>query len=205
MTAWRVTYLPESTSEARRALTVTVVDPESSSLETFVSRLSGGALGAEWTQGRVIRSIEANEFYARRRRNPAILASVTVVVAVVSVIAGFALVGVVSHGPPARHAWYGTLYTGAACAEGCFSQPLTEVFPNGSEISGTWTAAQPAVIFIQTTNGTICPGGTQSGSSCTEPGVISGSFEFRYAEGTLNFVAGSQDPENVSVTGYWST
>jgi len=59
MSAWRVTYLPESTTDARPVVTVTVEDAESPSLEAFVSRLSGGALGLEWTNGRVICSVEA--------------------------------------------------------------------------------------------------------------------------------------------------
>jgi hypothetical protein len=205
MTAWRVTYLPAPTMETRRPFAVTVEDPDSPSLETFVSRLSGGALGVEWTQGRVIRSVEAFERYENRRRRLFLTALLTGLVAA-SVVTGLVLVGVVPSGAPYRHSWSGTLYTGAASEAGCFSQPLVENFPNGSQISGTWTAPQAAVIFIQTTNGTICPGGTQSTpNECTEPGVTSGAFEFTFAGGSLSFEAGSQNPENVSVSGDWST
>jgi hypothetical protein len=92
MTAWRVTYLPAPTTETRRPFAVTVEDPDSPSLETFVSRLSGRALGVEWTQGRVIRSVEAFERYENRRRRLFLTALLTGLVAA-SVVTGFVLVG----------------------------------------------------------------------------------------------------------------
>jgi len=208
MSVWRVTYLPESTSETRRPLTVTVADPESPSLETFVSRLSGGALGVEWTQGRVIRSIEAFEHYQNRHRRVLLTALLTALVAA-SVVTGVMLLGVLPNSAPYQHPWSGAAYTGASCATGCFSQPIAESFPNGSQVSGTWTAPQPAVVFIHTSNGTICPGGTPSSygpnGSCSEPGVTSGTFSFASVGGTVYFTVGSQNPENVSLSGYWST
>jgi hypothetical protein len=208
MTAWRVTYLPEPTSETRLPLTVTVEDPESSSLETFVSRLSAGALDAEWTQGRVIRSIETFEHYQSRHRR-VFLTSLLAALLAASVVTGAILVGIVTNSAPYHHPWSATTYTGASCGVGCFSQPIAESFPNGSQVSGSWTAPQPAVIFIHTSNGTICPGGTPSGygpnGSCSEPGVTSGTFTFTSFGGTVYFTAGSQNPENVSVSGFWST
>lgn len=208
MTAWRVTYLPESTTETPRPVTVTVEDPESPSLETFVTRISGGALGVEWTQGRVIRSVEAIEHDARRRRRPFVTALLIALVAG-SVVTGIALLGIVPSSPLYQHPWSATTYTGASCGEGCFSQPIAESFPNGSYVSGTWTASQPAVLFIQTSSGTVCPGGTPSNygpdGSCSEPGVTSGTFGFTSVGGMVYFTFGSQNPENVSVSGSWSS
>lgn len=208
MTAWRVTYLPEPTAENRRPRTVTVEDPESPSLETFVARLSGGALGVEWTQGRVIHSVQAIQRNARWYRRPFVTAPL-IALAVVSVVTAVVLLAFVPSGPLYQHPWSATAYTGASCGEGCFSQPATENFPNGSYVSGTWTASQKAVLFIQTSTGNYCPGGTPSSfgrdGSCSEPGVTFGTFDFTAVGGPVYFTFGSQNPENVSLSGYWST
>jgi hypothetical protein len=208
MTAWRVTYLPEPTAETRHPLTVKIEDPESPSLQTFVSRLSGGALGVEWTQGRVIQSIETLEQYQSRHRRVYLIAALTALVAA-SVVTGVFLAGTVPNSAPYHHPWSATTYTGATCAEGCFSQPVAESFPNGSQVSGSWTGGQPAILFIHTSNATFCPGGTPSSygpsGSCTEPGVTAGTFSFTSVGGTVYFTAGSQNPENVSLSGYWIT
>jgi len=207
MSAWRVTYLPESTTDARPAVTVTVEDPESPTLETFVSRLSGGALGLQWTNGRVICSVEAFGRHDSRNRRYFVTAFIAGVV-VGLVFTGVVFLGFNSNSPLYQHPWSGTAYTGASCGEGCFSQPITESFPNGSYVSGSWIAPQPAVLFIHTTDGNFCPGGTPSSygpdGSCTEPGVTSGSFSFTSVGGVVVFTVGSQDPENVTVSGYWS-
>ena len=208
MTVWRVTYLPVPTTETRRPLSVTVADPESPSLETFVTRLSGGALGVEWTRGRVIRSIEAFEHYQSRHRRVYLTALLAALVAA-TVLTGVLLAAIVPNSAPYKHPWSAATYTGASCGTGCFSQPIAESFPNGSQVSGSWTAPQPAVIFIHTGNDTICPGGTPSiygpDGSCSEPGVTSGTFSFTSVGGTVYFTAGSQNPENVSLSGDWST
>jgi hypothetical protein len=207
MSAWRVTYLPDSTTETLRPVSVTIEDPGSPSLEAFVSRLTGGAFGVEWTQGRIIRSVEAFERYENQHRRRFVTALLVALVAGI-VVTGVALLGFAPTSPLYQHSWSATTYTGAVCAEGCFGQPIAESFPNGSQVSGSWTAPQPAVIFIHTSNGTICPGGTPSSygpeGSCSEPGVTSGTFSFASTGGTVDFTAGSQNPENVSVSGYWS-
>jgi len=208
MTAWRVTYLPESTSATRTPVTVTIEDPASPSLGAFVSRLSSGELGIEWAHGRDIRSVQVVESIEHRHRRRLLTALLAVLVA------GFMLTGVAalrfdSGSPLYEHPWSGTAYTGASCGEGCFSQPLAESFPNGSYVTGTWTASEPAVVFIQTSSGELCPGGSPSGfftnGSCSEPGVTSGTFGFSSVGGPVYFVIGSQGPQNVAVSGYWST
>ena len=207
MTAWRVTYLPDSAADPRRSVTVTVEDPESPSLATFLSRLSGGALGVEWTTGRVIQAAETFERHVRRQR----ISVATAIV--VGIVVAIVLTGVVFPGSPTTSSlyqspWSATAYTGASCGEGCFSQAIAESFPNGSYVAGTWTAALPAVLFIHTANGTLCPGGTPSSygasGSCSEPGVTSGRFSFTSVGGEVYFTVGSQNPENVNVSGYWS-
>jgi hypothetical protein len=212
MGVWRVSYLSEPSAETRRVLTVTVDDPESPSIETLVSRLSGGALGIEWTQGRVIRSIEALEHRRSRHRRIVLMALLPALVAalvVVSLVFGGFLGGTVPNSAPDHHPWSAATYTGAVCGTGCFGQPITESFPNGSQVSGSWSAPQPAVVFIHTTNGTICPGGAPSSygpnGSCSEPGTVSGTFSFTSVGGAVYFTVGSQNPENVSLIGYWYT
>jgi hypothetical protein len=198
MTAWRVTYLPESTAGRRRPVTVTVDDPASVTLDSFVVRLSGGALGAEWTRGRVIQSIEAPEHSKRRQRTAGLTA-----LAAVIVVSGVVLVGFYV---PIPHSWSFTIYASGSCPNGCGDQTIYQSYPNGSQVSGSWSAPYPLSLIISTANGIVCPaGGIQSGpTSCSQTNAASGSFEFTSMGGTVSFVALSQNPENVSVSGSWS-
>jgi len=207
MTAWRVTYLPEPTAESRRPVTVTVEDRESASFEAFVSRLSSGALGAEWTQGRVVRGVV--EFDPGESRRGTRVVTVVITAAVVGIVViALVLLAFVPSGPLYQHPWSATMFTGAVCATGCFSQPITENFPNGSSVTGTWSAPQPAVLFIHLTSGNICPGGNPSSfgpdGSCSEPGVTFGEFNFTAPGGPVGFTVGSQTPQNVTLSGDWS-
>jgi hypothetical protein len=198
MPAWRVTYLPDSTAVARRRSTVTVEDSESQSLDTFVKRLSEGALGAEWTRGRVIQSVEALDAYKRRHRKVALTALTAAIV-----VGGIVLVGFVV---PIPHSWSFTIYASGACPNGCGNQMVYQSFPNGTQVTGTWSAPHPLSLIIQTAHGIVCPqGGFQSGpGDCSQIAGASGSFGFTSVGGTVSFVALSQVPENVSVSGSWS-
>lgn len=208
MGRWRVTYLPNSSSNPRDAVATTIDDPESESFEVFVTRLSNGSLGVEWNQGRVIQSVEATTNYDVRRRESRNTAIVFVVVAV-GVVLSVSLLWISPITLLDRHPWSGTEYTGASCGEGCFGQPLTENFPNGSLVAGAWSAPQPVVLFIATTLAHYCPGGSPSSygqdGGCSEPGESSGSFSFTASGGPVYFTFGSESPENVSVSGSWSS
>jgi hypothetical protein len=198
MSAWRVTYLPGPTSAARRSVTVALEDPGSQTLETFVTRLLSGALGAEWTNGRVIQSIESLELFQRRRRRIAFTALTAAIVVGVIVLVGFFV--------PIPHYWSFGIYASGACPNGCGNQEIYQNFPNGTQVSGTWSAPVAVSMLIQTADGIVCAqGGSQNGpGDCSQTGTTSGSFEFTSVGGTVSFVALSQVPENVSVSGSWS-
>jgi len=198
MPAWRVTYLPDATKGVPRRSTVTVEDPESLSLDTFVKRLSEGALGAEWTKGRVIQSVEALEVSKRRHRTIGLTALTVAIVVGLIVLGGFVI--------PFPHSWSFTIYASGACPNGCGDQTIYQSFPNGTQVSGSWSAPYPLSLIIQTNHGIVCPqGGTQtSPTDCTQSSSTSGSFGFSSVGGTVSFVALSQVPENVSVSGSWS-
>jgi len=198
MSAWRVTYLPEPTSAARRSVTDTLEDPGTQSLEAFVSRLVSGALGAEWTNGRVIQSIESLELFQRRRRRTALATLTTVIVVGAIVLVGFLV--------PIPHYWSFRIYASGSCPSGCGDQEIYQSYPNGTQVSGTWSAPEAVSMLIQTAGGIVCPqGGYQSGPrDCSQTATTSGSFEFTSVGGTVSFVAFSQVPENVSVSGSWS-
>ena len=208
MPAWRVTYLPDPTGSVAHPLTVTVEDPESASLEAFVSRLHEGALGAEWTTGRVIRSVEASDHPARSTRRLLWVAVAIILVEAVFVV-GVIGFGLHSAAGTQQTPWSATAYTGAACGEGCFSQPVAENFTMGSHVSGTWSAPEPAVLFITAAGENYCPGGSPpsygANGGCTEPGVTSGSFSFTAPGGYVYFTLGSASPENVTLNGTWSS
>jgi len=198
MSAWRVTYLPESAAGTRRLVSVVVEDPESSSLGSFTARLSGGNLGQEWTHGRVIQSIESLEFNKRRHRRVILAAIVAPIVIVAIVIGGYYV--------PIPHSWSFSIYSSGECPNGCSNQVISQSYPNGSQVSGSWSAPQPAGMQILTTHGLVCPSdGTSSGpDGCSQPWVTSGSFSFTSVGGTVTFVAFSANPENITVSGTWS-
>jgi len=208
MTDWRVTYLPKSTTATRTSVTATIEDPASPSHGSFESIASGGGLGVERTHGRDIRPEQVIEPIGPPHRGRLLTAMLAVLVAGI-VLSAVAVVRFEPASSPLEHPWSGTVDTGPPCAEGCFGQPLAESFPNGSYVTGTWTAAEPAVVFIQVNGDELCPGGSPTGpftnGTCSEPGVTSGTFDFTSVGGPAYFVAGSQGPENVTVSGDWTT
>lgn len=209
MARWRVTYLPAPPADPSRPVSLTIDDPQSASIAALVERLGSGSLGAEWSQGRVIRSIEwAGPLESHRSRRVIEAVAVAAVFVCLAVVLSLFWIFPIGGTVATQHPWSGTAYTGAVCGEGCFSQPLEENFSNGSVVAGTWTAAQPVVLFIATSAGHLCPGGTPSSygtnGGCSEPGLASGAFGFSAVGGAVYFTFGSQSPENVSVSGTWS-
>jgi len=198
MPAWRVTYRQDSANATSRWSTVTVDDPESQSLDSFVKRLSDGTLGPEWTQGRVIQSVESLATIRRAHRTVALTALTAAIVVGVIVLVGFVV--------PFPHSWSFTIHASGACPNGCSDQTIYESFPKGSSVSGTWSAPYPLSLIISTSHGLVCPqGGIQSGpNNCIQTAASSGSFSFTSVGGNVTFVALSQTPENASVSGSWS-
>jgi hypothetical protein len=192
MTRWRVTYRPVRTEGvSARRIHVTIDDPASSSIDSFAARLTGGALGAEWTQGRDVQSIQAVVPFIEQ--NPKAL-GLTVLVGigvVILVVVGFVI--------PVGHPWSVSI----SKLNGAY-----ESFPNGSQVSGQWAATEPVwvQIVIVSTGTLVC---TSNDVSCAPTGVsgswvTTGTFQFTSVGGQVQFSALSNDPVNISVIGTWS-
>lgn len=168
-----------------------VDDPGSDSIHSFEARLTTGTLGAEWKQGRDIRSIQAVERFTER--HPWTLGS-TVVAAIGVVV--FVLVG---FGVPLPHSWSFTI----SKSDGAF-----ESFPSGSQVSGQWSSPEPVYvqIVIVSTGDLVCPvGGASSGpTSCSYTWSNTGTFGFTSVGGQVQFIAITNSTENISLTGTWS-
>lgn len=198
MPAWRVTYL-EYSYKGQRRVSVTIHDPEGPSLDRFVARLSSGALGPEWTRGRIVQSVRAVQPF--RQRHPGLFESM-VVAAVVSV--AILLVGFVI---PFPHDWSYTIYATQAGCSFCQDPGVSESFPRGSLVSGGWSASSPIAMTIVDSQGDlICPvGSSQNGSgSCSQTWARDGSFEFTAVGGNVSFIPLSDGPVNYTVSGSWS-
>jgi len=192
MTRWRVTYRPDRTEGASaRRIHVTIDDPASSSLDSFAARLTSGALGAEWTQGRDIRLIEAVEPFTQR--HPRAL-GLTVVAGI-----GVVVLGLVGFVIPLPHSWSASISE----LNGTY-----ESFPSGSQVVGQWSAPEPVdvQIVIVSTGDLVC---TSNAVSCSPTSIsvtwaASGTFQFTSVGGQVQFTALSNNPVSITLSGTWS-
>ena len=192
MTRWRVTYQPGPTEGATAGrIHLTIDDPGSSTLDLFAARLTSGALGADWTRGRVIRSIVAVEPFTERHPRAPGLAVVTGVVVAVIVLVGFAI--------PIPHSWSFMI----SKTNGAF-----ESFPSGAQVSGQWSSPVPAYIQIVmvSTGDLVCPSNAVdcTPTSLTETWATTGTFQFTSDGGQVQFITVTSDPVNVTLSGTWS-
>jgi len=192
MTRWRVTYRPGPMDRATAGrIRVTIDDPTSSSLDSFAGRLITGAFGAEWTEGREIRSIEVDEPISERHPRVLGLSIIVGVGVAVLLLVGFAI--------PLPHSWSFTISE----LNGAY-----ESYPQGSQVSGQWSAPEPIGIqilvvstghFVCTSNDDAC-----SPTSLSQIWASSGTFQFTSVGGMVQFVALSNSPVNITVSGTWS-